>query len=52
MFPHVKLKCETSLSLYWDKGGVELKDVEWDVNGEPILELPPFVQQAYAAKST
>ena len=52
VFPHVKLKCETSLSLYWDKGGVELKDVEWDANGEPILELPPFVQQAYAAKST
>ena len=51
MFPHVMLKCETSLSLYWDKGGVELKDVEWAANGEPILEPPPFVQQAYAAKS-
>lgn len=51
VFPHVKLKCETSLSLYWDKGGVELKDVEWAANGEPILEPPPFVQQAYAAKS-
>lgn len=52
VFPHVMLKCETSLSLYWDKGGVELKDVEWTANGEPILEPPPFVQQAYAAKST
>lgn len=47
VFPHVMLKCETSLSLYWDKGGVEFSELEWDANGEPILEMPEFVKKAY-----
>ena len=47
IFPHVKLKCETSLSLYWDKGGVEMPDVKWDDKGCPILDVPEFVKGAY-----
>lgn len=46
VLPHVKLKCETTLSLYWDKAGVEFGDVEWDANGCPILEVPDFVKKA------
>lgn len=45
VFPDVKLKCESSLSLHWDKGGVEFPDVQWDENGCPILEEPDFVKQ-------
>ena len=47
VFPHVKLKCETSLSLYWDKGGVEFPDVEWNDDGTPKLEVPEFVKQVH-----
>lgn len=45
LFPDVKLKCETSLSLYWDKEGVEFTKVQWDENNIPILDVPDFVKQ-------
>lgn len=47
IFPHVKLKCETTLSLYWDKHGIEFPDLEWNDDGTPKLELPDFVKQAH-----
>jgi hypothetical protein len=45
-FPDVKLKCETTLSLYWDKAGVEFDKVEWNSDGTPILDVPKFVKKA------
>ena len=41
----MKLKCESSLSLHWDKGGTEWGDLKWDDQGLPILEEPDFVKQ-------
>ena len=42
IFPDVKLKCESSLSLYWDKGGVEwnvkfLTKIFHDHTVKPVL---------------
>jgi len=49
VFPDVKLKCESSLSLHWDKGGTEWGDLKWDEQGLPILEEPDFVKQVKSA---
>lgn len=49
VFPNVKLKCETTLSLYWDKAGVEFNKLEWNGN-IPILSRPKFVEEAYAKR--
>ena len=50
VFPDVKLKCESSLSLYWDKEGVEFSKVEWNSKGLPILDVPEFVKKLKGEK--
>ena len=52
VFPLVTLKCETTLSLYWDKGGVDFPDVQWDENDCPVLDTPEYVKKAYEYKNS
>jgi len=45
IFPDVMLKCETTLSVRWDKEGIEFPKLQYDENGKPILEDTDFVKK-------
>ena len=50
--PDVKVKVESTCMLHWDKNAVEFNKLEWDDQGRPIIEEPPFVQEVYGIKSS
>jgi hypothetical protein len=43
----VKVGVESSCMLHWDKKAKEFSEIEFDSNGLPILEEPPFVKQLF-----
>ena len=49
--PDVKVKVETNCMLHWDKDAPKFQDIQWDDNGNPIIEEPPFVKEAYGISS-
>ena len=48
--PDVMVKVESSCMLHWDKKAVEFNKLQWDDNGLPIIDEPPFVQEVYGIK--
>lgn len=45
----VKVGVESSCMLHWDKKAKTLDSITFSEDGLPILEEPPFVQEAYKA---
>ena len=44
-----KVGVEASCMKWWDKAATEFSALEYDENGLPILEEPPFVQELHKA---
>ena len=45
MLPDIRVSGETTVSLYWDKGGTPFNELEYDSDGKPILEVPEYIRE-------
>ena len=50
IIPDVKVKVETTCMLHWDKKAAEFNTLQWNPDGTPILEEPPYVQNLLTHK--
>lgn len=47
IIPDVKVGVESTVMWHWDKKAAEFNTIEWDEEGMPIIEQPPYVQEVY-----
>jgi DNA polymerase I-like protein with 3'-5' exonuclease and polymerase domains len=47
VIPDVNVKVETTCMLHWDKKATEFVKLEWNPDGTPIIEEPPYVRKLY-----
>lgn len=50
MLPDVRVSGETTVSLYWDKGGTPFNELEYDEKGIPILTVPDYIKKIKQGK--
>ena len=44
VIPDVKVGVETTCMLHWDKKAAEFTKLQWNPDGTPIIEEPPYVK--------
>ena len=47
VIPDVNVKVETTVMLHWDKKAVEFTKLQWEPDGTPIIEEPPYVRKLF-----